>query len=140
MTNSPAPECRSRLEPPPSLAQGLRHRDLIAGLPAGHRADGEMKLRLIILPDGIEQNAGACDVARASQTGLEPGEPPHVALCGRMGGIKRQEELRRIAQLLEVDSEIVLRLGVELPEMRPASCGIVLSPSVSLCGHGTRLR
>ena len=65
-----------------------------------------------------QKPAGGCDVARASQTGLEPGEPPHVALRGRMGGIKRQEELRRIAQLLEVDSEIVLRTDVELPEMR----------------------
>ena len=35
-----------------------------------------------------------------------------------MAGVKRQEELRRVAQLLEIDSEIVLRLGVELPEMR----------------------
>src|SRR5258706_2609026 len=35
-----------------------------------------------------------------------------------MGGVKRQEELRRIAQLLEADSEIVLRIGIELPEMR----------------------
>src|SRR5260370_7235218 len=32
--------------------------------------------------------------------------------------MERQEELRRIAQLLEVDSEIVLRIGIELPEMR----------------------
>jgi len=76
----PVPECRRRLEPPPSLAQGLRHRHLIVGLPAGHRADGEMKRRLVVLPDSIEQDAGACDVARASQTGLEPGEPPRVAL------------------------------------------------------------
>src|SRR5258707_15774504 len=118
MTNSPAPECRCRLEPPPPLAQRFRHRNLIAGLPAGHRADGEMKRRLVVLPDSIEQVAGTCDVAHASQTGLEPGEPPRVALRGRMGGIKRQEELRRIAQLLEVDSEIVLRIDVELLEMR----------------------
>src|SRR5262245_25806982 len=77
-----------------------------------------MKRRLVFLPDGIEQNAAACDVAHAPETGLKPGEPPHVALRGRLRGIKRQEELRRIAQLLEVDSEIVLRIAVELPEMR----------------------
>jgi len=34
-------ECWRRLEPPPSLAQRFRHRNLIAGLPADHRADGE---------------------------------------------------------------------------------------------------
>ena len=111
MTNSPAPECRRRLEPPPSLAQRFRHRNLIAGLPAGHRADGKMKCRLVVLPDSIEQDAGACDVARASQTGLEPGESLDVALRGRMGGIKRQEELRRPAQLLEVDSNTISTSG-----------------------------
>ena len=69
-TNSPAPECRRRLEPPPSLAQRFHHRNLVAGLPAGHCADGKMKRGLIVLPDGIEQLAGTCDVARASQTVL----------------------------------------------------------------------
>jgi hypothetical protein len=118
LDNSPASECRRPFEPPPSLAQGLRHRHLIAGLPAGHRADGEMKRRLVVVPDSIEQSPGACDVARASHSSLEPGEPPYIALRGRMGGIKRQEELRRIAQFLEVDSEIVLRTDIELPEMR----------------------
>src|SRR5882672_3143130 len=118
MKNSPAPECRRRLEPPPSLAQRFRYLNPIAGLPAGQRADGEMKRRLVVLPDSVEQDAGACDVARPSQTRQDPGEPPHVAFRRRMGGIKRQEELRRIAQLLEVDSEIVLRIDVELPEMR----------------------
>ena len=77
-----------------------------------------MKRRPVVLPDGIEQDAGVCDVARASQTGLDPEESRHVALRGCMGGVKRQEELRRIAQLLEADSEIVLRIGIELPEMR----------------------
>jgi hypothetical protein len=47
---SPAPEYRHRLEPPPSLAQRSRHRDLVAGLPARHRTDGEMKLGLVGLP------------------------------------------------------------------------------------------
>src|ERR1700694_686279 len=73
-TNSPAPECRRRLEPPPSPAQRFRHRDLVAGLPAGHRADGEMQLRLVGLPDRIEKDAGGCDIARASQTALALGE------------------------------------------------------------------
>src|ERR1700682_207990 len=133
-TNSPAPECRRRLEPPPSLAQRFRHRNLIAGLPAGHRADGEMKRRLVVLPDSIERDAGACDVARASQTGLEPGEPPHVALRGRIGGIERQEELRRIAQLLEIDSEIVLRTDVELPEMRATLEGLAMQSRQNFIG------
>ena len=31
-----------------------------------------------------------------------------------MGGIKRREQLRRIVQLLEVDSEVMLRTGIEL--------------------------
>src|ERR1700680_1340351 len=106
MTNSPARECRRRLEPPPSLAQRFRECNLIAGLPAGHRADSQMKRRLVVLPDRIEQDAGACDVARASQTDLESRGPRHVALRGRLGGIKRQKELHRIAQLLDVDSKI----------------------------------
>src|SRR4029453_14797661 len=86
VTDSPPPECGRRFESPPSLAQRLRHSNLIAGLPTGHCADGEMKRRLVFLPDGIEQNAAACDVARASESGLEPCEPPHIALRGPMRG------------------------------------------------------
>src|ERR1700722_10685093 len=67
---SPAPECRRRLEPPPSFAQRFFDRDPIAGVPAGHRADRELKRRPVLLPDRIEQDAGARDVARAPQTGL----------------------------------------------------------------------
>lgn len=89
-------------------------------MPAGHRADRKLKRRPVVLPDRIEQDAGAGDVARASQTALEPGEPRYVALRGRLGGIKRREQLGRIVQLLEVDSEVVLRIGVELSEMRTA--------------------
>ena len=107
-TNLPAPECRRRLEPPPFPAQRFRHRNLVAGLPAGHRADGKMKRGLIVLPDGTEQCTGTCDVARTSQTFLEPDEPRHVALDGCMCRVEWQEEFRRIAQLLEVDPETVL--------------------------------
>ena len=64
-----------RLESPPSLAERFFDRDPVAGLPAGDRADGEVKRGLIVLPDGIEQGAETCDVAHASQTGLDPGEP-----------------------------------------------------------------
>ena len=80
--NSPVPKCRRRLEPPPSLAQRFRHRYLIAGSPAGHHADGKMKRRLVVLPDGIEQDKRACDVARATQASLEPGKQRHIALRG----------------------------------------------------------
>src|SRR5712692_9591123 len=51
-----------------------------------------------------------------------------------MGGIKRQEELRRIAQLLEVDSEIVLRIDVELPEMRATLQRLALQSRQNLIG------
>src|SRR5260370_9629168 len=104
MTNSPAPECRRRLESPPSLAQRFRHCNLIAGLPAGHRADGEMKRRPVVLPDGIEQDAGVCDVPRASQTGLDPGQSPQVTLYGVPARRQRQAQLRRLTHLLEITS------------------------------------
>ena len=94
-----------------------------------------MKRRLVVLPDSVEQDAGASDVARASETGLDLGEPPHVAFRGRMGCIKRLEELGRIAQLLEVDSEIVLRIDVELPEMRAAPERLAVQSRQNLTGE-----
>src|SRR5262249_47817102 len=89
-----APECRRRLESPPSLAQRFRHRNLVTGLPAGHGADSEVKRGPIVLPDGTEQSAAICDVARAPQTFLEPCEPHHVALGGRIACVKWQEGIR----------------------------------------------
>jgi len=68
------------------------------------------------LPDRIEQDAGACDVA--ARVPDCPGAGSRFSSAWRAhGGIKRQEDSAD-SELLEVDSEIVLRIGVEPPEMR----------------------
>jgi len=53
-----------------------------------------------------------------------------------MPRVKWQKEFRRIAQFLEVDPEIVLRIVVELPEMRAALERLAIQPPQNFEGVG----